>query len=175
MTIPDRIIRAATNAEMLQLIANDAFAVSFQSMAQYRTELLKAIEINKSIRQSIADAVLSENVEAATQAARDVLVERRRQVEKEGYEPDHDDEHKNEEIAAYAAYYAMPPGVREWSAAETGYAETFGEAIVPDGWRPTTLGDRRRELVKAGALILAEIERLDRAGMAAAQLVGGQA
>lgn len=113
-------------------------------------------------------------VDAQTEAARDVLAERRRQVEQEGYEPDHDDEHKSEEIAAYAAYYAMPPGVREWPAVETGYADTFGEAIVPDGWNPTPPGDRRRELVKAGALILAEIERLDRAAMAATQLAGGQ-
>jgi hypothetical protein len=100
--------------------------------------------------------------DAATAAARDVLAERRRQVDAEGYEPEHDDDHVLGEIGAYAAYYAMPPGVREWPATETGYADTFGEAIVPDGWTPTPPGDRRRELVKAGALVLAEIERLDR-------------
>lgn len=102
-------------------------------------------------------------------AACDVLAERRRQVEKEGYDPEHDDHHVLGEIAAYAAYYAMPPGVREWPATETGYADTFGEAIVPDGWTPTPPGDRRGELVKAGALILAEIERMDRASSARTQ------
>lgn len=43
----------------------------------------------------------------------------------------------------------------------SGYGETLGAAMLPDGWKATT-GDRRRELVKAGALILAEIERIDR-------------
>jgi DNA polymerase III epsilon subunit-like protein len=97
-----------------------------------------------------------------TAAASDVLAERRRQIEAEGYDPENDDAHVLGEIGAYAAYYAMPPGVREWPATETGYADTFGEAIVPDGWTPPRPGDRRRELVKAGALILAEIERIDR-------------
>ena len=96
-------------------------------------------------------------------AARDILVERRRQVETEGYDLVHDDEHACGEIAAYAAFYAMPPAARDWPATETGYGETFGEAIVPADWKVPKEGDRRRELVKAGALILAEIERLDRA------------
>ncbi len=110
-----------------------------------------------------------------SQAARDVLAERRRQIEAEGYYREHDDEHVNEEIAAFAAYYAMPPGVREWPAAETGYADTFGEAIVPNGWTPSPPGDRRRELVKAGALVLAEIERLDRAAISHAASNGEKA
>jgi hypothetical protein len=97
-----------------------------------------------------------------TLAAQDVLAERQRQVNAEGYEPEHDDEHVNGEIGAMAAFYAMPDGARDWPATETGYGETFGEAIKPEGWEGKT-GDRRRELVKAGALILAEIERLDRA------------
>lgn len=97
-----------------------------------------------------------------TPATRDVLAERQRQIEKD-WTPEHDDEHVSEEIAAYAALYAMPPAVREWPAEETGYGETWGEAIKPYCWAPPKLGDRRAELVKAGALILAEIERLDRA------------
>ena len=56
----------------------------------------------------------------------------------------------------------MPPAAREWPASDTGYGETFGTALCPEDWTPK-FGDRRRELVKAGALILAEIERLDRA------------
>lgn len=107
-------------------------------------------------------------------AARDVLAERRRQIEAEGYDPENDDAHVLGEIGAYAAYYAMPPGVREWPATETGYADTFGEAIVPGGWTPPRPGDRRRELVKAGALILAEIERIDRAANKTATNEGEQ-
>lgn len=100
-------------------------------------------------------------MENESQAAIDVLAERRRQIKAEGYDQAHDDEHVNDEIAALACYYAMPPGAREWSAESTGYGETLGDAILPDGWAAAA-GDRRRELVKAGALIVAEIERIDR-------------
>lgn len=93
-------------------------------------------------------------------AAMDVLSERCRQIEAEGWTPEHDDEHVNDEIAALACFYTMPPRARDWSGPD-GYGETLGAAMLPDGWKATT-GDRRRELVKAGALILAEIERLDR-------------
>ena len=100
-----------------------------------------------------------EDIQSA--AALDVLAERRRQIEKEGYDPTHDDAHVNDEIAALACFYAMPPAAREWCAESTGYGDTLGEAILPDGW-VASWSERRRELVKAGALILAEIERLDR-------------
>ncbi|WP_211172430.1 hypothetical protein [Massilia forsythiae] len=93
---------------------------------------------------------------AQTDAARDVLDERQRQVEKEGWTPEHDDMHDSGEMAHAAACYAVGddkpgwPWARKW-------------------WKP---GSRRRSLVKAGALILAEIERLDRA-KGAAGLEGG--
>jgi hypothetical protein len=96
------------------------------------------------------------------QAWLDVQAERRRQVEAEGWTPEHDDGHACDEIAAFACYYAMPPAVRDWDASSTGYGDTLGKAVLPEGWEPKT-GDRRRELVKACALALAEIERLDRA------------
>ncbi|HCR1324216.1 TPA: hypothetical protein ONA27_002405 [Pseudomonas aeruginosa] len=96
------------------------------------------------------------------QAWLDVQAERRRQIEAEGWTPEHDDEHACDEIAAFACFYAMPPAARDWDASSTGYGDTLGEAILPEGWEPKT-GDRRRELVKACALGLAEIERLDRA------------
>lgn len=99
----------------------------------------------------------------ANQAALDVLAERRRQIEAEGYDTRGDDGNVQDELAAYAAFYAMPPAVRDWPATETGYGSTWGRAIVPWSWSAPKPGNRRRELVKAGALILAEIERIDRA------------
>jgi hypothetical protein len=98
-----------------------------------------------------------------SQAMRDVIAERKDQVTREGYTTEDDDAHVQGELGAYAAYYAMPPGAREWPATETGYGATWGEAIIPADWTPPKPGDRRRELVKAGALILADIERIDRA------------
>ncbi|HBO2999697.1 TPA: hypothetical protein L4R60_002247 [Pseudomonas aeruginosa] len=90
------------------------------------------------------------------QAWLDVLAERRRQVEAEGWTPEHDDEHDNGEMALAAASYAA-------------YAHIELSGDLPfcwpwdrNWWKPTT---PRRDLVKACSLALAEIERLDRAGI----------
>lgn len=96
----------------------------------------------------------------APQAWMDIKDERRRQVAM-GWTPEHDDEHACDEIAGLACFYAMPPAARDWNATSTGYGDTLGCAMLPDGWSAKT-GDRRRELIKAGALIMAEVERLDR-------------
>ncbi len=93
----------------------------------------------------------------------DVLAERQRQVSIKDWTHEHDDAHPSGEIAAFAAVYAMPPAARDWlCVAHMGYGDTLGEALCPEDWIPK-FGDRRRELVKAAALLLAEIERLDRA------------
>lgn len=101
--------------------------------------------------------------DALTQAARDVLAERQRQISAEGYDADHDDAHVNDEIAAMAALFVMPPGAREWDASSTSYGDTLAEAILPQDWEMPALGDRRRELVRGAAMALAELERIDRA------------
>jgi hypothetical protein len=95
---------------------------------------------------------------AVSQAATDVLAERRRQVEAEGWTPEHDDEHGHGEMAmaasCYAKHYVLLPALSDVP------------ALWPWGarwWKPS---DPRRNLIKAGALILAEIERLDRAALA---------
>ena len=125
---------------------------------------------DKELRAAAKEAYASPTPAAdavQTAAARDVLAERRRQIKVKGRLPEHDDECRCDEIAAYATFYVMPPAARDWPADETSYGATWGTAIVPADWTPPKSGDRRRELVKAGALILAEIERLDRAADAA--------
>lgn len=96
-----------------------------------------------------------------TKAECDVLDERRRQQEVEGWTPAHDDKHDKGEMPRAAGLYAISAGFA------TKYLDGETETCpVPDGWpwdskwwKPT---NARRDLVKAGALILAEIERLDR-------------
>lgn len=79
--------------------------------------------------------------------------ERRRQVEAEGWTPEHDDGHGAHELAEAAACYCL-------SSAEKPF--DYFETMWP--WDPHWFktSSRRRDLIKAGALILAEIERLDR-------------
>ncbi len=95
-----------------------------------------------------------------SKAVIDVIDERRRQVQQEGWDESHDDQHLTGEMATAAACYAMSPEERD------GRLEV-GTTVLENywswdwsWWKPT---DRRRDLVKAGALVLAEIERLDRA------------
>ena len=90
----------------------------------------------------------------AGQAARDIVAERVRQVVKEGWLPEHDDQHAGGELAAAAACYCHPEPCMDDTR-----GVPFSWPWVRRWWKPT---DRRRDLVKAGALILAEIERLDR-------------
>jgi hypothetical protein len=92
----------------------------------------------------------------------EIRTERTRQIRDCGHDPEHDDEYKCEEMVAAAAYYAMPVGVREWPMNGSGYGATLGQAIYPD-WTQPKSSDRRTELIKAAALIVAEIERIDRA------------
>ncbi|MEI4809251.1 hypothetical protein WA852_25165 [Pseudomonas aeruginosa] len=93
------------------------------------------------------------------QAWLDVQAERRRQITAEGWTPEHDDEHSHGQIARAAACYALAGS----SAPNDGTAALLVSLAWPwdqQWWKPTSA---RRDLIKAGALILAEIERLDRA------------
>ncbi|HHK3922708.1 TPA: hypothetical protein ACQSSD_000449 [Pseudomonas aeruginosa] len=93
------------------------------------------------------------------QAWLDVQAERRRQVEAEGWTPQHDDEHADGQMARAAACYALAGS----SAPKDGTAALLVSLAWPwdeQWWKPSTA---RRDMVKACALGLAEIERLDRA------------
>lgn len=89
--------------------------------------------------------------EATTRVLADVAAERTRQIE-DGWTPEHDDTHEGGELAQAAAALALPPKAFHYSRL----------SFWPwDKWMSG--GARRDELVKAAALIVAEIERLDRA------------
>lgn len=99
-----------------------------------------------------------------------IAAERERQMSEEGWTAGHDDEHVGGELAAAACCYATAPEVRAEIMLTDGGAENVN---VPGsgydarhwpwdgGWRPHP-DDRVRELVKAGALLAAEIDRLQR-------------
>jgi len=85
--------------------------------------------------------------------------ERARQIAVEGWSFGHDDEHDECELARASACYALPPNIRNrWFNKELLWNLWPWE---PKWWKPSS-GDRVRELVKAGALIAAEIDRINR-------------
>jgi hypothetical protein len=74
-----------------------------------------------------------------------IAAERRRQIEKEGFSPARDDAYDNGELLAAARCYIAGDGTR-WPWA-------------PSWWKPR---DRRSNLIRAGALLQADLERLQR-------------
>jgi hypothetical protein len=85
----------------------------------------------------------------------DIAAERNRQIDVEHWTPAHDDMHNAGELACAAGCYAIGSSL----AGERDRVFTRYWPWHKLWWKP---GDARRMLVKAGALIVAEIERLDR-------------
>ncbi|WP_185750574.1 hypothetical protein [Pseudomonas aeruginosa] len=88
------------------------------------------------------------------QAWLDVQAERRRQITAEGWTPDHDDLYCAAELPRAAAAYILS-GANDEAPAIWPFSAKW--------WKPR---DARANYMRAGALILAEIERLDRAAAA---------
>lgn len=94
-------------------------------------------------------AELTKCRKAQSPALRDVVAERQRQQSTKGYSTQQDDTYIGGELAAAAISYIEP---------------MEAESYWPADWHDDSFkpSDYRRNLVKAGALILAEIERIDR-------------
>ncbi|MFI7786924.1 hypothetical protein EN46_26570, partial [Citrobacter amalonaticus] len=95
----------------------------------------------------------------------DIMSERLRQINVEGYTPEHDDAYDGGELTRAAACYARHVSARGGIYAENPAA--YQAEGVPDDWpwaeewwKPAS---PYRDLEKAGALILAEMERINRA------------
>jgi hypothetical protein len=97
-----------------------------------------------------------------------ITAERQRQIEAEGWTPEHDDEHIFGQLCEAAVCYAhytwqrlaypkAPPLSPESFTSQPGRLWPWN----PSWWKPSI--DPIRNLVKAGALIAAEIDRLQRA------------
>lgn len=114
-----------------------------------------------------------------TRATDLITAERARQMSDEGWTPEHDDEHTDGSLALAAACYATPVRIYEQNAFAGGVSYVdpwpwerlwdkryrYGERrnnrgnVLPD---PSTYNNKERIdlLVKAGALIAAEIDRI---------------
>ena len=107
------------------------------------------------------DSVRQDSAPPINGVVQEIAAERQRQIEVEGFDAAHDDEHLRGEIAQGAAAYAL----RASAIAASEFNYKAGSTYWPIAfagvmWKPTTA---RRNLIKAAAMIVAEIERIDRA------------
>lgn len=90
-----------------------------------------------------------------------IAEERKRQVEVEGWTPRHDDQYESFELPLAGASYALQATLLDGGMGASAVTEPPSCWPWHRGWwKPK---DRRRNLARAGALIAAEIDRLDRA------------
>jgi hypothetical protein len=104
---------------------------------------------------------------ASMSVAKEIADERCRQRAQEGWTDQHDDEHRHGEMLV-AAWCYMEHAWKNSDATPEAYAYWPLDSMHPPGlwpwheswWKPKS---PRRDLIRAAALIVAEIERLDRA------------
>ena len=97
--------------------------------------------------------VLAQGVKSPSNAVQSVIAERQRHQSAEGWTPEHDDQYSKSQLLWASSCYVL-------NAIHPFNRIPFDWPWTPEWWKPT---NPRRDLVKAGALILAELERIDRA------------
>lgn len=124
------------------------------SIADINTKLLAAeAELSAANERTLAPVIL------------EIANERLRQISVEGWTPEHDDQHSSGELAGAAGYYAKHVNARQWCFKNNPddyqcEPEPSGWPWAAEWWKPK---NPRSDLIRAAALIVAELERLDRA------------
>ena len=102
---------------------------------------------------------MNKNIKNITNAMLDVVDERHRQVNEEGWTTTLDDRYEYGELAKAAACYACEAIKSDYLRRMDAFSVPMDWPWAHDSWKPK---DPRRDLVRAAALLIAEIERLDR-------------
>lgn len=139
-------------------------AIKVKGLDPKALEAMEAVLLDRlgvKLRSDTAEAAALAYLSVShSKASQDVLAERSRQLSEEGWTLAHDDEHVKGEMAAAAICYAAGERLTHGPFKQAPYGWHSWWWPWEDRWWKRQ--DRRRNLVKAGALILAEIERLDR-------------
>lgn len=125
-------------------------------VACQQVALEAAMEEFDAIKTPVTDAFLAEvraqGVKSLSNAVQSVISERQRQQSVEGWTPEHDDQYGEFQLLWASSCYVLNT-IQPFNRIPMDWP------WAPEWWKPT---NPRRDLVKAGALILAEIERIDR-------------
>lgn len=130
-------------------------------------------QLDPSLESRAADVTNAGAAGGYSQAITDIIAERQRQITEKGYTLDTDDIYTRHELSrgamGYIAAYQMPDLVDcllgTSDAAIRNKLEDLIRYFWPQRWPMTLLGpqEKRRMLIKAAALLIADIERGDRA------------
>lgn len=118
-----------------------------------------ACQLRQHFHRTTEEAVAAWNKRTVPAVLIDVAAERRRQIEVEGWTPEHDDKHADGEIASAAACYALRNG-HHGVPLDCGGEVPRDWPWADEWWKPKA---PRHDLIRALALLAAEVERLDRA------------
>jgi hypothetical protein len=138
-------------------VAEKKREVAVELETKYKLAMLRGDSLQRRV-----DMVEAKFAELIVSGVNLIATERKRQVEAEGWTAAHDDSfHKTGELASAAGCYV---DLAAYQASNTGYApdtrKPMGWPWSKEWWKPSV--DPIRNLVKAGALIVAEIDRLTR-------------
>lgn len=120
-------------------------------------ELRKMLDVSEDFVDKKAAAIGSKI--DMLKAVSEIVKERDRQVSKEGWSHEHDDMYKDGELAKAASCYTLFASLSEDKLDEAKQTVPEMWPWAPDWWKPK---GRHDALTKAGALLLAEKERLAR-------------
>ena len=158
-----------TKEKLIQKARRNIAAMGPEPVKKARAKRLAALRLPYAGIFRLVDGAVGND--ASSRALKLVFAERRRQVEEEGLSFEHDEDvNYNGELAlaarCYLAYRSegdlkRVPRLWPWG---------------PDWWKPgyRRPGGRNRDLVKAGALLLAETDRLARYGVDSLAMVAGE-
>jgi hypothetical protein len=153
---------AADQAAYNQL--KDMYADATTIIGLIAERLCISVEPHQSFNDRLLEAATRAGREPWTKGSHMIDLERGRQIVQEGYDDKHDDEHDKGEIAMLGICYAIYATFGNGFVLEC--ADRIVRDLLPDDWRVKSGGDRIRQLIKAGALMGAEADRLDRLAQA---------
>ncbi len=146
---------AAENAKLKKFCKDAAFDADYEAeLGMERGGFSDALnEIKTPATDAFLAEVRAQGVKSLSNAVQSVIAERQRHQSAEGWTPEHDDQYSKSQLLWASSCYVL-------NAIHPFNRIPFDWPWTPEWWKPT---NPRRDLVKAGALILAELERIDRA------------
>ncbi|EOG7144856.1 hypothetical protein ACLIAG_001891 [Enterobacter hormaechei] len=151
-----KCLALATELRAVEAIHNEAVFITDDRYEQCPPEVQKIIRSLAVMQIPAYHAFLAEvraqGVKSLSNAVQSVISERQRQQSVEGWTLEHDDQYSKSQLLWASSCYVLNT-IQPFNRIPLDWP------WAPEWWKPT---NPRRDLVKAGALILAEIERIDR-------------